>query len=181
MKYLALLAVLILSGSHMMAQSDASVKLYNDKKNSTVTYAMNHPMHAWTGESHEVTSIILTNEQRTKILNVAVSVKVATFDSQNANRDSHVIETTEAIKYPAITFSSKSIEENNQKLTVTGILNFHGVNQAITFEADKKMIHDKIEITGGFEVKMTSFLIDPPSLMGLPTDDLIKIQFKMVY
>ena len=110
-----------------------------------------------------------------------MSVKFSSFDSKNANRDSHSIEVTEALKYPNTTFNSKSIKQEGNKLSVEGTLNFHGVNKDISFVAEKSGNKNKIQVTGGFEIKMTDFKDDQPSLMGLDTDDKIKIKFDVVY
>jgi polyisoprenoid-binding protein YceI len=160
---------------------EAPLKLTADKTLSVLTYGMNHPMHAWIGESKNFNAVILCDKNKQKISKVAVSVKIASFDSQNANRDSHTIEVTEALKYPSITFSSESVVQNGEKLTVTGVLTFHGVKKRITFEAIQKTVSGKLEVSGGFTIKMTDYKIDPPTLLGIAADDEVKITFKTVY
>lgn len=181
MKKIIFLISIVLLNIVASSQTISPIKLFCDKNLSTIDYSMHHPLHSWTGESKEITSVILSDEKRNIISQVAVLVKISSFDSQNANRDSHVMEVTEALKYPSITFTSTTIKAENNKLTVTGTLNFHGVNQTISFDADKNMINDKAEITGNFIVKMSQFNIKPPSLMGVATDDAIKISFKTIY
>jgi polyisoprenoid-binding protein YceI len=163
------------------AQDKLSVKMTCDKKNSSITYSMNHPLHAWSGVNKNVTAIILTDEKKEMITNVAVSAKIAEFDSQNANRDSHTIEVTEAIKYPAITFASTSIEQSGNQLKVTGKLTFHGITQPLTFDSTKELVNGKIVVKGKFNVTMTQFKIDPPTLMGIATDDDIAIEFDVEF
>lgn len=177
MKNLVLIIVLMLINTLAMAQ----VKVFSDKELSTITYYMHHPMHEWTGVSKEATSIILTDDKKEVITKVVVSVKIASFDSKNANRDSHVIEATEGILYPAITFSSDTIIQNGDKLSVSGALTFHGVVQKVSFTAEKKQTKNQVEITGSFPLKMTDFKIEPPSLMGIATTDEFKISFDMFY
>lgn len=181
MKELTIFFAVSLISSLINAQQASSVKLYCDKTQSTITYSMHHPLHSWTGESKDVTSVILTDENRSIINQVAVLVKVSSFDSKNANRDSHVMEATEALTFPTVSFSSTSIKQESNNLSVEGTLKFHGVSQQISFEAEKTFINSKVEITGNFIVKMTQFEIKPPSLMGVATDDDIKISFKAVY
>ena len=53
-KYLLLLLPLLAFTS----KSDSS-KLIADKRISTVTYAMNHPMHSWEGVCKDVNSVIV--------------------------------------------------------------------------------------------------------------------------
>ena len=181
MKKQAIIVFFVLLQVFGNAQNRSAVKLFADKNKSTITYSMNHPLHSWTGTSKEVNSVILTNEKKDAISQVAVSVRFASFDSKNANRDSHAMEVVNAITYPSITFESKSIQRNGDKLLVEGILTFHGISKTISFDVEKKNMKSKIEVTGGFDIKMTDFEIDPPSLMGLPTDDDIKISFDVFY
>ncbi len=181
MKKLLMIFVCIFIFLVTNAQTKSQVKVFNDKKKSVITYAMHHPLHSWNAESKEVMSIILCDDQKKNISQVAVSAKVASFDSQNANRDSHMIEVTEALKYPNITFKSTAIKQQDDQLSVKGTLNFHGVDQEISFNAIKKIVKDEIEITGNLEVTMTQFNIEPPSLIGIDTDDDIKIAFDIFY
>lgn len=167
--------------SAVNAQGTATTKIYCDKTHSSITYSMNHPLHSWDGVSNEINSIILADENRDSIFQVAVSVKIASFDSKNANRDSHAMEVTEAILYPSITFTSSSIQQIGSKLQLSGTLIFHKVSQRIYFEVEKEKIKGKIRITGGFTVKLTAFNIEPPSLMGIATDDEIAISFDLLY
>lgn len=156
-------------------------KIFCDKKASTITYDMSHPLHSWSGVSHDVGSVILADATRDTIKQVAVAVKISSFDSGNANRDSHAMEVTDAIKYPTISFQSDEIKAEGKLLWVKGKLSFHGVQHEISFDATKVMEKGKAVVTGGFDIKMTDYKIDPPSLMGMATDDDIKIHFKAVY
>jgi polyisoprenoid-binding protein YceI len=163
------------------ATDDPKVKIMADKKESVIEYSMTHPLHSWTAENKDVTSIILTDKDKSKIYKVAVSVKVSSFDSKNANRDSHMIEATEALKYPIISFTSNSIQADGNALKIKGQLTFHGVTQEISFDGKKEMINNKLQVTGSFTVKLTDYKISPPSLMGSSVEDAFKINFKVLY
>jgi polyisoprenoid-binding protein YceI len=181
MKQLLLSFAVLLTLTQLQGQSTTNLKLFCDKTKSSITYGMHHPLHAWTGTNNDVTSVILTDETKTIISQVAVTVKLAGFDSKNANRDSHVLEVTEGLKFPIVKFSSSSIETKGDKLMVKGTMTFHGVSQPVSFEANYKKVNDKLEISGNFSVTMTQFGIEPPSLLAIPTDDEIKMSFSVVY
>ncbi len=170
----------MLLASVALAQ-ETSQKIFCNKSKSSITYSMKHPLHAWTAVSKEVTSVIITDAKHESISQVAVSLKIASFDSKNANRDSHTIEVTEALKFPLITFSSSKIEQNGNQLKVKGILNFHNVNKEISFDAYSKSNKGKLRVTGGFAVQMTDFGIEPPTLMAIATEDNINIEFDIEY
>ncbi len=179
MKKTGLLMMVILLAINVFSQN--KVKVNCIKEESSVTYAMNHPLHAWTGTSKEINSIILTDEAKTSIFQVAVSAKVSTFDSKNANRDSHMMEVTEALKYPNVTFVSTEITIDGGDFKANGNLTFHNISQPVTLQGKLTREGSKLVFAGAFKLKMTQFKIDPPSLMGIGTDDEFKLDFKVAY
>jgi len=54
-------------------------------------------------------------------------VSIATFDSKNANRDSHMLETTETLRFPDITFSVDVVKKQENTYSVSRELSFHVV------------------------------------------------------
>jgi len=178
--FLVLLLSLLLSNVFIIYSQDM-VKLYNDKKGSTITYYMSHPLHDWSGVSKNVTCILVTDANKENFSQVAVSVKVSTFDSDNSNRDSHMMEATEAIKFPTVTFQSTSIKKDGNKLYITGKLTFHGVTKTISFDATMSRNGDKLIFKGDLQTKMSYHKIDSPSLMGMDTKDDIKLVFNIEF
>jgi len=165
----------------LKSEAQNQVKFSADKVQTFVTYSMSHPMHDWDGTSRDVNSVLIYNTDSKQIEKVAVSIPVSTFDSQNANRDSHMIEVVEGIKYPVITFVSTSITSDDSKLTVNGNIVFHGVTKPVTFDATYKITDQRIEVTGRFTVNMSDFKIESPSLMGMSAKDEIVIKIIVVY
>jgi polyisoprenoid-binding protein YceI len=180
-KILILLLANFMVSTAVDAQNESKIEIYGDKSQSTITYYMSHPLHTWSGESKDVTSVIKTNESRDSIFEVAVIVKIESFESKNTNRDSNMIVVTEALIYPAISFMSNSITQTGNDLEVTGTLKFHGISQEISFNATKKKSGKKLEVEGNFSAKMTDFNITPPAFMGMNSDDNIKLEFDIVY
>ena len=173
--------IILLCTTTSFAQKLKLKKLYADKNKSDITYAMNHPLHAWTGVSNNILSVMLLDTSNMEINELAVVVKIASFNSKNSNRDSNTIEVTEALKYPNVSLSSNSIKQANDRLTVKGTLKFHGISKEIIFDAQKEIIKDEIKVTGNFEILMTDFKIKPPKLLGIETDKDIKLSFTVFY
>ncbi|GAB2597244.1 YceI family protein [Spirosoma areae] len=160
----------------------AKRKLVADKALSTVSYAAKHPLHNWEGVSKEVNCAIIYNDDTKQPENVAVSLKVASFDSDNNNRDSHAIEVLDGLKYPNVTFVSSDIKAGeNGALTAKGTLTFHGVAKPATLQATRKDAGGKMTITGEFPVSMADHNIERPSLMGLKTEDGMILRFNVVF
>ncbi|GAB4052860.1 hypothetical protein [Spirosoma litoris] len=77
--------------SLLVSATTVGKKLIADKKISTVTYTMHHPLHTWDGVSHDVNCALMYDEATKAVESVAVVIKVATFDSKDSNRDSHAL------------------------------------------------------------------------------------------
>lgn len=159
----------------------ASRKLMADKTKSIMSYTMRHPMHTWDGVSHDVQSVLVYNDATNRIEAVAVAAKIISFDSQNANRDSHTIEILEGIKYPRVTFSSSRIDQTDDKLTIRGNLTFHGITKPIVIEAVRADKGNLLVATGAFPVKMSDYNVERPSLMMVPTEESFTLKFSLAY
>lgn len=160
----------------------AKRKLMADKALSTVTYAAKHPLHKWEGVSHDVNCAVLYNDETKQPESVAVSLKVASFDSGNNNRDSHAIEVLDGLKYPNVTFTSTDIKAGDDgSLIAKGNLTFHGVTKPATLQAIRKDTGNKMTLTGEFPVLMSDHNIERPSLMGIKTEDQMILRFNAVF
>ncbi len=181
MKKTIIISLLFFNILSLSAQKASLTKLYADNTKSSITYYMSHPLHSWTGQSEDVNAVILFDKNKSKIIQSAVSVKISSFDSKNANRDSHTMEVTNALKYPNVTFISKSIIAKKNNYQVNGLLTFHGITKKISFSVVVNSTKKEIEVSGKFSIKMTDFGIKPPSLMGMATKDEIKISFNVFF
>jgi polyisoprenoid-binding protein YceI len=135
-------------GAHRFAKR----KLMADKKASTITYAMRHPMHAWEGVCRDVNGAIVYDD------------------------------VLEGIKYPNVTFASQQVQDDGSgKLTVTGRLTFHGVTRAVTVPVVRKESGGMTVYEGSFVTKLTDHQIEKPSLMMVPVEDELKIKFSLAF
>lgn len=159
----------------------AQVKKPIDKKKSSITYAMNHMLHAWEGTSKEINGVVQFNNKN-ELEKVAIVSKVSAFDSKSSNRDSHMLEVTEAIKFPNISFYSTSLTEiKKSEWSVKGILQFHGVNKEVNFKAISKEVDGATEIIGNFIFLLEDFKIERPSFMLKPVDNEVKVNFQVYF
>lgn len=150
-----------------------------DKANSSLTYHMSHPMHEWDGVSKEVDGVVQFDPQNGLIQKVALVAKVSSFDSKNSNRDSHLLEITEAIKYPSVSFVSTQIKDNGGELEVQGKINFHNITKEISFKAQSKTVSKSRVISGNFILLLEDFNLERPSLMMVKTSNELKMSFSV--
>lgn len=174
------LALSLISFSGMAQQQDVS-KIFADKNVSKVIYAMKHPMHDWEGVSKEVNAVIVYNKSAKTVDQVVVSLKVDSFDSGNSNRDSHALEVLEGLKFPKVTFVSTKIKPNGNILVIDGNLTFHGVSKPITISVNRNDAANKITFDGKFDVVLSDYKVDRPSLFGVKTEDFINLKFNLSF
>jgi polyisoprenoid-binding protein YceI len=178
-KYSCLLAIGMLCA---FVSPTAKRKLMADKALSTITYSAKHPLHKWDGVSRDVNGALIYNDETKQPETVAISVKVASFDSDNNNRDSHAMEVLEGLKYPNVTFVSSDVKAGeNGALVAKGTLTFHGVAKPVTLQAKRKEAGGKLTLTGEFPVNMSDHAIERPSLMGIKTEDGMVLTFNVVF
>ena len=171
-----LILLLVLPG-FLMAQSKKPL----DKKKSTITYSMNHLLHAWDGTSSELNGAVQLKADGS-IEKVAIVTKVSAFDSKSSNRDAHLLEVVEALKFPNISFYSTAITAaKDGSLDVKGVLQFHGVNKETSFKATTKSINGATQVTGNFIFLLEDFKIERPSFMLKPVDNEVKVKFDVFY
>lgn len=175
MRYL-LIVMGMMAGTSTWAQQT----LRADKAQSSIKYFMKHALHSWQGVSQEVNSIIQLNAQG-DIEKVAATVPVKSFDSKNANRDSHMLEVTDALTHPNVSFYSTSISKTTDGYDVKGMLKFHGVEKPVNIQAKELREGSKRTITGGFIFLLEDHKVERPTLMMVKTDNEVRIAFSFSY
>ena len=83
---------------------------------------------------------------------------------------------TNAIDYPDVTFELSNIEFIDDSVNVTGNLTFNNVTKEINSLTIIDQT-DKFAVNGSLSIKLSDFKVQRPSLMFVPIDDLIKIDY----
>lgn len=148
-------------------------------KESSCTYAMEHPMHSWEGTSHQLTgSAVVDGAGRSAT--IKVQAPVLSFDSGNSNRDSHMAETVESYIYGEVSFTGTATRADSVALVgadlsgpwqVKGDLTFHGVAKPIQVPVTVTATPGQLQIRGNFAIKLTDYGIELPSLLGIAVKD----------
>ncbi len=145
----------------------------------SVEYRMVHKFHKIVGVSK---SMAVRGTVDASGLKLMARAQVSSFDSDNANRDEHMMETVEGEKYPwavvrAALPGFKLPTSGTVKVTVQAAVELHGV-----------VVHHPIDITmetkdGAhfhasfkFGESLTAHKIERPSLLFVPVDDIITIE-----
>jgi polyisoprenoid-binding protein YceI len=162
--------------------ASAQPKKYEAAGNeSFITYKLTHPLHEVEATSRKEVCLIYADAGNKEIKNVLVQVPVTSFDSGNSNRDSHAMEVVDAISIPYAKFVSTNIEENGDSVKVFGNLTFHGVTKGIRIIAFAKWSSNELIVNGTFDISLTEFKVERPSLLLIPVNDDLKFTLKEVF
>jgi polyisoprenoid-binding protein YceI len=151
------------------------------KNESFVTYRLHHPLHNVEATSKDVDCKITADPSAREIKTVSAQVDVTTFDSGNSNRDSHAMEVIDALSYPEASFASTSVSQNGDSIKVSGKMTFHGVTKDIVIPAACRWSDGKLKVQGQFDLSLTEFKVQRPSLLLMPVDDALKFSFVAVF
>lgn len=151
------------------------------KKESSITYQLTHPLHEVESTSKDAYCAIEVDPNTKEIKKVSVQVDVTTFNSGNSNRDSHAMEVIDALSYPDARFASTNISQKGDSLKVAGKLTFHGITKDILISAATKWSKDKLVVNGNFDISLTAFKVERPSLLMIPVKDTLKFSLTQVF
>jgi len=174
---LAILAVLSL-----LAPASAEV-LTVDPAASLVRYRVNHKLHKVEGLSRSVEGKALLEPDGS--VRAMVRVPVQSFDSGDANRDAHMLETLEAGRHPHVVFKGvtsldragagrKAVEAR-----LRGELEFHGVKHPVEVPVTVEFGGGGARVRGKLTVSLEAHRIERPSLLLVKVDDACAIELDL--
>lgn len=140
-----------------------------------------------------VEDISAVNKKMTAAINldtrqIAFSIPIRSFKFEKALMEEHFNENyMESNKYPLASFKGKINESINlktdgtYKVTATGKLNIHGVEQDRTFEGTITVKGGVISIISAFKVKLVDHKIERPSLLLQNIAEVIDVKLKATF
>jgi hypothetical protein len=146
---------------------------------SKLTYTIKHPMHTVVGVNPEPHCIVETQGDS---LGATITCKAAVsqFDSGNENRDSHMLETVEALDFPEVVFSGAAKEKTSTGWKIVGELTFHGITRPLEMEMKKTSMNGKERFVGTFTLKLSDFNVDRPSLLFVSVTDEFRVDVDLL-
>jgi len=175
----ALLAALSL----LLAAAEPQV-LNLDPAASTVRFHVNHALHKVDGSSRSVEGKALIDPDGT--VKTMVRIPVQSFDSGDSNRDSHMLETLQAGKFPFVTFKGVGKVPGTSPggrpagVTLRGELDFHGVKRPVEVPATVEFAADgSARVQGTLVVSLEAHQVERPSMLAMKLDDDCTITFDL--
>ncbi len=168
---IATLALLLLNNLHA-----AEIKTWS-LESADAKYLAKHIAHNTQAESKSAKGKIKCDKE----CEALIAIEVKTFDSGNTNRDLHMQKITKAASIPYVTLKLHGPNDIKtwNKDNITANIDFAGQTNAVKFNELKVNATDtKLSTEAKFQISLTQFKVDRPSLLGVPVDDLVELEVK---
>lgn len=142
---------------------------------SEIKYFGSHAMHNWSGTSTQAKTSVSYNDSKENG-SVIVRVRLDSFDSKLYSRDSNMLYYTDAIEFPEVVFESTQAKVVNDSIYIEGNLTFHGITRKVKTSAFIKF-DDFPSVNGTFDINLSDFNVQRPSLMFIKIKDRIRIDY----
>jgi polyisoprenoid-binding protein YceI len=169
----------------LLAATGAAPKVLTlDPAASAVRFHVSHKLHQVDGISKgaEGKAILEANGA----VRTMVRIPVQSFDSGDANRDSHMLETLQAGKFPYVTFKGVGAASGATpggkpvNVTLRGELDFHGVKRTVEVPVAVEFARDgSARVRGTLVVSLEAYQVERPSMLMIKLDDACTIAFDL--
>ena len=141
------------------ANTFSADSLQIDPAHSSVEFSIRHLVGRVKGRFTEFSGMIVYDEDKITNSSLMVTIKTASIDTEIPKRDNHLRtpEFFDIEKYQEITFRSKEIREEENRLVAVGLLKMHGIEKevALPFKVLGVMKDPKGGMRAGFEAGIT--------------------------
>ncbi|MDC3366941.1 YceI family protein [Flavobacteriaceae bacterium] len=148
---------------------------------SFISYDAKHVLHAWKGINSNVKGVAKIEMKGDQIKEIAILTLVKDFDSNNTGRDAHALEVLESLSFPEVRFYADTFEITKDSVQISGLFNFHGVDQKKSITAHLENLKNKKILTGKFNLIPSDFDIALPSFMMVKMENLLTFDFKLEF
>ncbi|HTA76035.1 MAG TPA: YceI family protein [bacterium] len=151
---------------------------------SEIDYKVTHPLHHVIGKSTQARGKGSCTSTQGKFI---VAVPVKSFDSGDGNRDTHMLQITKGADNPLIAvnvaFSTAGDKPFPKEILADLEIQFAG--KTVKYPKVKlgmvPLEAGRVQITAVVPLSLKAFDITPPSLLGVPIEDLVPVQLEMTW
>ena len=139
-------------------------------------------MHDWEMTSASTKGFIKAEIEGSKVNSVSevsFSITAETLKSGKSGMDKNAYKAIKTESHKEITFTSKSVSIDGDKISAKGTLKIAGTSKQATITGKYVVNGGTVSIKGSTSFKMTSYNVEPPTAMfgSIKTGDEIEISF----
>lgn len=180
----------LLSATLVLATGSTQTKY--TLSNGELTIEGTSTMHDWTATTTQLEgegTFIFENGIPVSISSLKASTKVKSIKSEKGSTmDKNMYKALKASDYPIISFELTRVDHfskngSSYDVKITGKLTVAGTTKTVSITGKGASHGSGINFTGNFNLKMTDFNVEPPSLFfgTLKTADDITIRYKVTF
>ncbi len=150
---------------------------------SVVKFHLHHKMHEVDGRTSQIEGKAILGDDG-KVMTM-IRIPVASFDTADANRDSHMRETLETSRFPYLVFkgvTSLAVPVAHGKpldARLDGELDFHGVKRPLSVPAQIALTKDGASVSAKFPVDLDAHQIERPALLFIKVDQQVHLDAEL--
>ncbi len=110
-----------------------------------------------------------------------VDISLIALKSDNHDRDKHMYQAIEAMKYLITTYTISNVKKVDNHYEIHGTLDLHGVKKPLKLVGNIKYANGKLKMDLKASFLMSGFGIEPPKLLFLTVRDKIDIKINTTF
>jgi polyisoprenoid-binding protein YceI len=147
---------------------------------SKITYSGYHVAHDWTGVSGQAKGMLI--ESNGALQRIAVTVPLASFDSNSSNRDSNALRVLNAILHPEVRFYSEQISTaDSETVKLFGFFELNGIRKNYRINLRVEREAGQVNLAGDFKVNLSDFDLKLPRFLLKPIEDEIDLSVDLKF
>ena len=123
----------------------------------------------------------LTMGKNIESIRGSIDISMSILKSDNKDRDEHMLEAIEDVKYPVAKYTFKDVVKSDNGYIVNGILDFHGVKKPLVIQAKIMKSNKKVNFKGTSSFLMSSYDVKPPKMLFLTVRDQIDLDIDVKF
>lgn len=150
----------------------------SNQDESSMTISGTSTLHDWDSAVEDFTATCKMDGD--EMQSASFKAKVESIKSGTRAMDQNTYNAMDSKKFPNISFTSKSIKNDGNFITVSGSLTIAGESKSINLKLKKEQwTAESLNVSGEYTLKMSEYGIDPPRAMlgTIRTGDEVTISF----
>lgn len=150
----------------------------SNQDESSMTISGTSTLHDWDSAVEDFTATCKMDGD--EMQSASFKAKVESIKSGTRAMDQNTYNAMDSKKFPNISFTSKSIKNDGNFITVSGSLTIAGESKSINLKLKREQwTAESLNVSGEYTLKMSEYGIDPPRAMlgTIRTGDEVTISF----
>lgn len=172
--------IIVLFTGLLLLFSEAKAQETYNLDSSKITYSGYHVAHDWTGVSEEAKGLI--TESDGQLQRIAITVPLASFDSNSSNRDSNALRVLNAILHPEVRFYSEEISPaEDETVELFGFFELNGIRKNYRVKLRLESQEGQVNLSGDFKVNLNDFDLKLPRFLLKPVEEEIDLSVDLKF